>query len=230
MILPTWTIEQKCIVDNYSAVIGVDEVGRGPLVGPVVAAAAVVRDATLYSMSVEDLYAHDDRWRLVRDSKSLSIKQRTIARDFVEEQFITAIGLCDHVTIDRINILEASFLAMKKAIQILQKQIPSEQFIALIDGDKVMPSYSGVQRAVPQGDQNVMSIAAASIIAKVTRDAMMVALHQQYPQYGFDKHKGYGTRQHMEALRRYGPTPLHRKSFKPVRKILRDLRAHGADV
>ncbi len=230
MILPTWTREQVCIADGTDAVVGVDEVGRGPLVGPVVAAAACVRDVTLYGVPLEELYARDERWRLVRDSKKLSAKQRAVAQAFVQEQFTVAIGLCDHATIDRINILEASLLAMKKAVQALHKQLRTEKVIVLIDGDKELPAYTHMQRAVPQGDRDVMSIAAASIVAKETRDAMLMALHAQYPQYGFNKHKGYGTKQHMEALRRYGPTPLHRKSFKPVRKILRDLRTYGADV
>ncbi len=229
MILPTWTEERATIAAGYARAIGVDEVGRGPLVGPVVAVAAVVRQPSLYNVAPEDLYAQDERWRLVRDSKKLSAKQRADVRALIDAQFVTAVGLCDHATIDRMNILDASFLAMKKAIGALARELRDEAQV-IVDGDKVLPAYSGAQRAVPGADATVMTVAAASIVAKMTRDAMMEALHAQYPQYGFDKHKGYGTRQHMDALRRYGPTPLHRKSFKPVRRVLRELRAYGVDV
>ncbi len=229
-MLPTWTKEQQAMRDGYSVVIGVDEVGRGPLVGPVVAAAAVAKDPALYDVPCEELYARDKRWRLVRDSKKLSERQRADARALIEEHFTVALGLCDNATIDRINILEAALLAMKKAVQALPRALRTERTFLLIDGDKELAAYSGAQRAVPGGDAIVMSIAAASIVAKMARDEMMVALAAQYPQYGFEKHKGYGTREHLEALKRYGPTPLHRASFKPVRKILRDLRTYGADV
>jgi len=230
MILPTWTKEQEAVREGCALVVGVDEVGRGPLVGPVVAAAAVAKDPALYDTPCEELYARDKRWRLVRDSKKLSEKQRAAARALIDEHFTVALGLCDNATIDRINILEAALLAMKKAVQSLPQELRTQQMLLLIDGDRELPAYSGRQRAVPGGDATVMSIAAASIVAKVARDEMMVALAAQYPQYGFQKHKGYGTHEHLEALRRYGPTPLHRASFKPVRKILRDLRTYGADV
>lgn len=230
MILPTWTTEQKATAKGFTHVIGVDEVGRGPLVGPVVAAAAIAKDPALYDTPLEELYAQDKRWKLVRDSKKLSEKQRAEVVGLIAEHFVTAIGLCDHETIDRMNILEAAFLAMKKAVASLPREHVGEGTILLVDGDKPLPAYSGAQTPVVGGDAKVMTIAAASIVAKVARDEMIIALHEMYPQYGFDKHKGYGTKVHMDALRRYGPTPLHRKSFKPVRKILNDLRQHGADV
>lgn len=211
---PTFDWEKKLRERGYGLVAGIDEAGRGPLAGPVVAVAAVARN-----LEEEE---NDDQWNLIRDSKTLSEKQRERAYDFVLKKFYVGVGICDQKTIDRINILEASFLAMKKAWVDLQtkiklKQTGNEKWILLIDGDKKISNFSGEQRAIVQGDKKVKSIAAASIVAKVTRDRLMIKTHKKYPQYGFDKHKGYGTKLHIEALRQFGPTKIHRKSFKPVK-------------
>jgi ribonuclease HII len=130
------------------------------------------------------------------------------------------VGICDHITIDRINILQASFLAMKKAISALKNR---PEYI-LLDGKFRIPNLSLPQKAIISGDDLVFSIAAASIIAKVTRDRMMRKLHSDYPVYGFNKHKGYGTRDHLMALAAHGPSAIHRRSFDPVRQACETIK------
>ncbi len=231
MILPTQEIEKQSLREGYSFVVGIDEAGRGPLCGSVVAGAVMRKDQK------EDIPQEDTR--LIRDSKKLSPAQREKAFAIVSKYFWVGVGECDSKTIDRMNILEATFLAMKKAVTQLQKvmgkniQMTSGDFSAktllLVDGNKELNS-SLKQRVVVGGDSQEQLIAAASIMAKVTRDREMVIAHQQFPQYGFDQHKGYGTKVHMDALKKFGPTPFHRMSFRPVResvtmeKINRDLR------
>jgi ribonuclease HII len=222
----------------------VDEAGRGPLAGPVVACAVVLRDPLL-SRFHRDILSLKGRggveWDLVRDSKKLSEKQREKLFDFIQENFYVGVGMCDHKTIDHINILQATFLAMKKAIQNLQRNLkqknshplspspsgrgwleePGEgnkKFIILVDGNKKIPNLNIEQRAIVGGDRKVKSIAAASIVAKVTRDRLMRKWHKKYPQYGFAKHKGYGTKLHPEKLKKFDPSSIHRLSFRPVRE------------
>ncbi len=201
-------------------IVGIDEAGRGPLAGPVVAAAVAYRDQ-------EDFIVRPDQeplMRFVRDSKTLSEKQREEMYAFVTRQFFVGEGIVYPETIDRINILEATFLAMKEAIGNLRRAVAEEKgperskgtFFLLVDGNMVIPNCSYEQEAIVNGDASVRSIAAASIVAKVTRDRMMLAYDREFPAYGFAKHKGYGTKEHMEALRRFGPSPIHRKSFRPV--------------
>jgi ribonuclease HII len=164
----------------------------------------------------------DGIWDLVRDSKKLSEKQREKVFDFIQKNFYVGIGLCSHETIDRINILEASFLAMKKAVQDLRRNMKQSDTgcIILVDGNKTIPNFSLEQKAIIGGDGIIKSISAASIIAKVTRDRLMLEMHKKYPQYGFDKHKGYGTKLHMAMLSKFGPCDIHRKSFAPVKEAL----------
>ncbi len=191
------------------------------------------------------------KWTLVRDSKTLSHKQREKLFDFIHEHFYVGVGICDHKTIDRMNILQASFLAMKKAIVSLMIEISNFQFlppsrdpvkavtisnkitnsksqntkyIILLDGNKPIPNFSGEQKAIVNGDRLVKSISAASIIAKVTRDRIMLEMHKKYPHYHFHKHKGYGTKLHMKMLEKHGPCKIHRRSFKPVKKLARKKR------
>jgi len=225
MDIATFNLEKDLAAQGYTHIIGTDEVGRGPLCGPVVAAAVMLRN---FQFPPPAGGSNDKMWDLVRDSKKLSEKQREHVFDFIHEHFHAGIGLCDHETIDRINILEASFLAMKKAIQDLKRNMSRElwsgnepKFIILVDGNKKIPNLSIEQHAVIGGDKLVKSISAASIIAKVTRDRLMLDMHAKYPLYGFDKHKGYGTKLHMEALIKYGPCEIHRKSFAPVKKALK---------
>lgn len=203
--MPDFSHEQQIFNQGYSLLGAIDEAGRGPLAGPVVAACVVV-----------DMEFKPERELLdtIKDSKKLSEKKREELFDIIHELFNeVGVGICDHTTIDRINILEASFLAMKKAVGCL-KYKPS--FI-MLDGKFKIPNFSLNQQAIIRGDERSISIAAASIIAKVTRDRIMRALHDYHPEYGFNQHKGYGTKLHLENLYQHGPCAIHRTSFKPVR-------------
>jgi ribonuclease HII len=202
--------------------IGVDEAGRGPLAGPVVAAAAAYKDLAFIVPA-----GREKDFALIRDSKALSPKQREKAFGLVHEYFEVGLGVIHPETIDRINILEATFLAMKEAVVDLRKKVGSAPVLLLVDGNQKIPNLSLPQETVVGGDGSVRSIAAASIVAKVVRDRMMDEYDRQYPQYGFAKHKGYGTKQHMEALEKYGPTPVHRTSFSPVAQAILRFRELG---
>lgn len=195
-------------------VIGIDEAGRGPLCGPVVAGAVCYRDL---SFQIPEELA--ETFALIRDSKKLSEKKREAMFDFIQEHFYVGVGIVSAETIDRVNILQATFLAMKSAVSQLMNNLPreaKERSYFLVDGNQEIPNFSYSQEAVVGGDGIVKSIAAASIIAKVTRDRMIEAYDTEYPGYGFAQHKGYGTKVHMEALRHLGPCPIHRMSFRPV--------------
>ncbi|HPN55010.1 MAG TPA: ribonuclease HII [Candidatus Moranbacteria bacterium] len=228
----TFNIEKELLEQGYEIVIGVDEAGRGPLAGPVIAAAVTIRNEKSNNQTGAEIpnttYQIPDTkmWDLVRDSKKLSEKQREKVFDFIHENFHVGVGLCSHETIDRINILEASFLAMKKAVSDLVrnkakveslKPKADGRVVILVDGNKQIPNFSMEQKAIVSGDKIVKSISAASIVAKVTRDRMMLEMHQRYPEYGFDRHKGYGTKMHMDALSKHGPCEIHRRSFAPVK-------------
>jgi len=217
MKLPTFNKERACRDDLKMLPVGVDEAGRSPLAGPVVASAVVYKD-----IGFEIPLSLVKEFALIRDSKTLSEKQREQAFALVQEHFYVGIGIVSAETIDRVNILQATFLAMKGALSDLKRHLPKDaaELHLLLDGNQLLPSYSSSQEAVVSGDSEVRSIAAASIIAKVTRDHMLDEYESLYPQYGFAKHKGYGTKVHMDALRKYGPTPIHRLSFKPVKLAL----------
>jgi len=183
-------------------IAGVDEAGRGPLAGPVVASAVILPN----NHTIEGL----------RDSKKLTPKKRSLLFDLIQEQAISiGVGIVDSKEIDKINILQATFKAMKIALGHL-KQKPSK---ALIDGFP-LPNQVIPNEGIVRGDDLVDVIKAASIIAKVTRDRMMEEYAIIFPEYGFEKHKGYGTKQHIEALDKYKSTPIHRKSFSPVKKSM----------
>jgi len=195
-------LEQKRWAEGFSFVGGVDEVGRGPLAGPVVAAAVV--------------FPKDARIPAVNDSKQLTEEQRIELRQAILEvpgvQY--GIALVSVEMIDKINILQASRMAMRQAAGQLEKL----DFL-LIDGLPV-PDMPVPCEAIVKGDAKSASIAAASILAKVFRDELMVDLALQYPLYGFEQHKGYGTEKHLEALKTYGVCAIHRRSFAPVRDII----------
>jgi ribonuclease HII len=181
---------------------GVDEVGRGPLAGDVVTAAVVLP----VNHRIEGL----------ADSKTLSARQReNLYSDIISHADCWAVGRASVAEIDRFNILQATLMAMRRAVMRLRIQ---PDYVA-VDGNRV-PQWEYSAEAVVKGDSRVEVISAASIIAKVVRDAEMAEMHIKYPGYGFDSNKGYGTAQHLEALERLGPTPIHRRSFAPVRKEL----------
>lgn len=201
--------EQNIFSQGVNTIGAIDEAGRGPLAGPVVAACVLIKSDALPHISEE--------LKIINDSKKLSEKKREKAFYIIKNNFDFGIGMCDHNTIDRINILQAAFLAMKKAVSDL-KQKPD---FVILDGKFPMPNFSIKQKPIINGDNLVFSIAAASILAKVTRDRIMLKMHEIYPDYEFNKHKGYGTKLHMERLREFGPSSIHRKSFKPVKRLLR---------
>lgn len=183
---------------------GVDEVGRGPLAGDVVAAAVILEEG----VSIPGL----------DDSKKLNERRREACyEDILKKALHYAIGRASAEEIDSINILNASLLAMARAVQTLST-VP--EFV-YVDGNR-LPPWNFPCAAVVKGDGRLFSIAAASVVAKVTRDREMQALDASYPGYGFARHKGYPTLQHREALRRLGPSPVHRRSFKPVAEFLGD--------
>lgn len=192
---------------GYNFVVGVDEAGRGPLAGPVVAACVLIPKG--FILKSKNL-------KFIGDSKKLTKKQREFLFEKIKNELPEyGVGICDSNSIDKINILQASFLAMKYAIGALKNK---PDFIA-VDGNFIIPNISTKQQAIIKGDEKVFSIAAASILAKVTRDILMMEFHEKYPQYNFDKHKGYGTKLHLEMLKKYGPCPIHRTSFKPVKSL-----------
>ena len=190
-----YTIEQELLEQGYTAVCGVDEAGRGPLCGPVVAAACILP----IGFEMPEL----------NDSKKLTPKKREKLFDLITQNAIAyCIAEASVEEIDRLNILEADLLAMRRAIDGLSQKAD----FALIDGN-IARDFQIPARAVIHGDAISPSIAAASILAKVTRDRACEELDRAYPQYGIAKHKGYGTKAHMEALREFGPAPIHRKQF-----------------
>ena len=193
----------KWIETELKLYAGVDEVGRGPLAGPVVAAAVILNPKDLI---------HG-----LADSKTLSEKKREkLSIEIKEKALAWAIAECDEKEIDNINILKASLLAMKKAVLALSIQ-PEH---VLVDGNKT-PVLPMPVTAIIQGDSKVAAIGAASIIAKVYRDALMKEYHKTYPEYGFASHKGYPTKQHVAALNEHGACKIHRKSFGPVRALIK---------
>jgi len=185
-------------------VCGVDEAGRGPLAGPVFAAAVILDPAR----PIEGL----------RDSKKLTEARRDELAPLIKAHALAwAIAECSHTEIDTLNILQATMLAMRRAVE----QLATVPTIALIDGNRC-PQFAPHIRAhaVVEGDDKVHAISAASILAKTARDAALVALHDTYPQYAFDQHKGYSTALHLARLREHGPSPVHRRSFAPVRALI----------
>ena len=190
-----WLIEQQCFAQGYNVICGVDEAGRGPLAGPV-CAAAVILPANLEIPGLDD-------------SKKLTDKRRRELMPIIKENAIAyGIAFADEKEIDEINILQATYLAMERAIA--QLQVKPE--LCLIDGNRSKDFGIPVQTVV-HGDSLSASIAAASILAKVTRDDYMLQLAEKYPQYSFEVHKGYGTKTHYAALTEYGPCDAHRMTF-----------------
>ena len=194
--------EQQYWNQAYTKIAGVDEVGRGPLAGPVVAAAVILPQ----SVNIPG----------INDSKKLSEKKRELLFDVIKANAVDiGVGIIDEKEIDAINILQATYKAMRAALENLREH-PD---IVFVDGNEAdIGNY--MQKNIIKGDQKSISIAAASIIAKVTRDRMMVEYDKIYPEYGFKSHKGYGTKFHMEAIKKYYATPIHRRSFNPISDYL----------
>ena len=198
-----WSYEKELYDKGITYIGGVDEVGRGPLIGPVVTACCVLpKDFVLEGLT---------------DSKKLSEKKREQFAPYIMEHAIAyGIGMCSPEEIDEVNIYEATKIAMKRAIEEVKKQIPLEH--VLIDA---MPlSLDIPSTSIIKGDAKSISIAAASVIAKVTRDHMMIELDKKYPQYGFKEHKGYPTKKHLEAIQKYGLIDGYRKTYGPVKDLL----------
>jgi ribonuclease HII len=197
-----WKFENEFRARGFARIAGVDEAGRGPLAGPVVSAAVILPD---------DFDAPG-----VNDSKKLTPRKRDRLYDqILEGATAVGVGIVDHLQIDRINILRAALRSMAQAAGKLD---PAPDFL-LIDGTFTAPVETP-QKAIPKGDSLSISIAAASIIAKVTRDRLMADYHTRYPEYGFDRHKGYPTRAHKEAIASCGISPIHRLTFKGVKEYV----------
>lgn len=199
--MPDFTYEKAAMESGFKLICGVDEAGRGPLAGPVCAAAVILSEDT----EIEGL----------NDSKKLSEKKREALYDIIKEKAVAysiAYGTLEEI--EELNILEATFIAMNRAIDGLK----TKPDFALIDGNRVPKGIKIPCETVVKGDAKSSSIAAASILAKVTRDRLLLEYDQQYPQYNFKKHKGYGTKEHTDLILEYGPCPIHRMSF--LKKLL----------
>ena len=205
---PTYDEEAALLEDGYAVIAGVDEAGRGSLAGPVVAGAVVL-----------PLYPSDEWIAGIRDSKRLTPRRRDIALHSMRDAAVAmGAGVASSAEIDAMGIIGATRGAMARAIDAL----PMRPDFLLLDAI-VLPEVDIPQRSIIRGDAKCLSIAAASIVAKVTRDSMMRDLDGKYPGYGFAQHKGYGTRQHIECLENLGACPIHRRTFAPVRRLTESL-------
>lgn len=193
-----WRWEKQLKAQGFSSIAGIDEAGRGALAGPVVAAACILPEGA--------------RFPGINDSKQLTAEQRDRFYEKIIARSYYGIGVVNEKTIDRVNILQATFLAMQQAVS----NLPISPDYLLIDGNQ-SPFFSIPKEVIVDGDALSASIAAASILAKVTRDRMMRSFGEKWPGYGFEKHKGYGTEEHMNAVFALGPCDLHRQSFAPFR-------------
>jgi len=209
MKYPNFNEEKKLWKQGYNIVAGIDEAGRGPLAGPVVAAAVIFN----YQFPISNKFSIK-QFSKINDSKKLSEKQREAFYEILtnNENIKWGVGIVSEKIIDKINILEATKLAMQKSFEKLDADV------LLIDGNFKIHCATK-QKSIIKGDQKVFSISAASIIAKVTRDRIMQKYHKKYPLYGFDKHKGYGTKSHFANLEKFGACKIHRKTFYPVSEL-----------
>ena len=214
MKLPSKTLEKNLFKSGYRLIYAVDEVGMGCLAGPVVVC-AVAFERKFFNRKHKELNG-------LMESKLLSAKQREeySSKLIVEKDMKFQVAYAYPRTIDKINIYQASRLAMRKAIKRLTTNDYQLKTIVLIDGNKKIPGLNLEQMAIVKGDRKVFVIACASIIAKVYRDKMMAKYAKKYPGYGFEKHKGYGTKYHQAQLTALGPCEIHRKSFAPVTKLI----------
>lgn len=214
-----FSFEQKLWAQGYNLVAGVDEAGRGPLAGPVVAAAVILSRKGACAQTCEEIPSGLIKLiKEIKDSKKISARKREeLFREISSRAYSIGTGIVDNRLIDSADILEATLLAMRKAVFALKA--PPDYI--LVDGLHVPfpQEHSVPQFPVVRGDGLVASIAAASIIAKVFRDRIMIDAAQDYSEYGFEKHKGYPTKEHIALLKRFGPCPIHRRSFEPVKNL-----------
>ena len=186
--------------------VGVDEAGRGPLAGPVCAAACYI-EPSLYSHPI---------MQQINDSKKLTPKKReAIFNELIKLPIIYCTGFASSEQIDKMNILQATFFAMRHALT----KFNAQNIYVMVDGNRLISNLKAPQEAIVKGDGTSLCVAAASIIAKVSRDRFMDIVSKQYPQYDFKSHKGYGTKSHIEAIKKYGPCPEHRKTFEPIASL-----------
>ncbi|OGE73980.1 MAG: ribonuclease HII [Candidatus Doudnabacteria bacterium RIFCSPLOWO2_02_FULL_42_9] len=217
MKFPTYKYETKKMDEGFRVVAGCDEVGIAPIAGPVVAA-TVILDAT----SIGKQRSKSKWWYRVRDSKTVDEKERNELVSFIKDHCIDfGVGVVSHETIDEINIYQASLLAMEKSVSELNT-VPDFLFL---DGIHKLTKLSIVQQPVISGDAKILSISAASLVAKVARDKILHEMHEIFPEYGFDKHKGYGTQFHKTALMKHGVTPMHRQTFGFVALCLKRMKS-----
>lgn len=200
--------EKRLWKKGYKYVVGIDEAGRGPLAGPVAAGAVLI---------LEKDFKEAKKIKSVKDSKKLrEEKRKEVYLDLIKNKKIKwGIGMVSEKTIDKINILEATKLAMIKAVKDLEKKNKIKVDFLILDG-RMKLDLKIEQKSIVKGDDKVFSISAASIVAKVKRDELMERYDKKYPQYNFKKHKGYGTREHMEKIKKHGICKIHRKSFAPI--------------
>ncbi len=197
--------ELKLKKQGYKKIVGIDEAGRGCLVGPVFAAAVIL---DFENLSMEEL-------NLINDSKKISKKKREIIAEVIKQHSKYNVAIASVEEIDKINILNASMLAMERAIEGLEGDY------VLVDGNK-MPNIGGIKgEAIVKGDSKVISIAAASILAKVAKDNYLAILAKEFPEFNWDKNSGYPVKEHLEAMKKFGITKYHRKSYKPVQNLLK---------
>jgi ribonuclease HII len=210
MKFPDYKNELAYLSKGYIFAAGCDEVGVAPLAGPVVAAACILDPTSIGK------YRSKNKWYArVRDSKTTNEEERKeLLQEILKHVKAFGVGEVTHTEIDEINIHHASRLAMRRAVEELSKKISSEEkIIIFIDGRFKIPDITWEQKTIVKGDTSVLSISAASIIAKVHRDNIMHELHDKFPEYGFARHKGYGTREHQQALKKFGASSVHRKTF-----------------
>jgi len=200
-------IEAELSAQGYQLIVGIDEAGRGPLAGPVVAAAVILDPE-------QKIYGLDD-------SKKLSCQKREELYEEIYSKALVGVGKASSSEIDKYNIREATFVAMKRAVKNLLPNLDKHPDILLVDGNALIPNLTMEQKAIIDGDADINAIAAASIIAKVSRDNIIFEYAKKYPQYNFKSNKGYGTAEHIAALEKHGSSPVHRKSFGriPKRKL-----------
>lgn len=236
---PDFSEEKKLWRQGYEFVVGLDESGRGPLAGPVVAAAVCVKNIKREARNSRQYQNYNFKNAkfvfnsdimisnlLIKDSKQLSKRKRQELFEILTKHRVIGwgIGVVSENMIDKINILEATRLAMKKAVENLRFTVTGLRFeseFLLIDGNFRLNNIKIPQKSIIKGDQKVFSIAAAGIVAKVARDRMMERFHKKYPEYGFDSHKGYGTKLHIKNLQSLGPCKIHRKTFYPVSALVK---------